>query len=398
MGLPDRFPWFGCQGRFSAVFGLMAWLLGITIGWVLSTAAFAQSEYTVHPSFASAEPKPRAVPKWKPSYPNLSPAPLSEILGDQPLDDQAFAGLDLALTRNHEYLRKLGTSQTRAGTHPLRADLELGTLEALRAKLEAKGKLTPDDLAAFFVAFRTRPAGDLGKATGYFEPVVQARLQQTPDFMWPIYPIPTGLRRPDDTREKIVFDASLEGRAEPIAFLPTPVDVSILHIQGSALLDLGDGTVGRVNYHAANGHPYRAIGRKLLDVIPKGEMSVQSIKAYLLKHPDRWREVLSYDTSYVFLRRLSRGPIGTIQQVVTPERSIAVDPREIPLGSLCLLRIPSLGISRLVLAQDTGGAIKGPGRLDYFRGTGTEAAKKAGGMNEKAELYVLLPKLPPTDP
>lgn len=347
----------------------------------------------VNAAFASASEN-KDVPGWRSSYPNLTAVPLGEVFEAEELDDLDFAGLPLAITRNQAYLSRLGRRATSAGRPGVRADELHRALGALGDELDTGQPLTVDLLVAHFDAYRTRPAGDPGRSTGYFEPVVEARLARSAGFEWPIYTAPKDRRKREDKREQIVFEGSLKDRADPIAYLRTPVHVSILHIQGSAVLDLGDGTIGRVNYHSANGHPYRPIGEKLFDVIPRSRMSLQSIKAHLLAHPERWRDVLSHDTSYVFLRPVPRGPIGAIQQVMTPERSIAVDVREVPLGSLCFIRIPSLGISRLVLAQDTGGAIRGPGRIDYFRGTGARAAELAGPMNEAAELYVLLPKAP----
>jgi membrane-bound lytic murein transglycosylase A len=308
-------------------------------------------------------------------------------------EDLDAGSLQLAVQRSLSYLRTQDAEHSAtAGGQKLTIGSVQAALEKVDALLAGGGTLGPVELEQLFQAYRTRPAGDLGKATGYFEPVVQARLERSDSFRWPIYPPPADLRRPDDTRAQIMFGNSLRDRATPIAYLPTAVDVSVLQIQGSAVLDLGDGTIGRVNYQASNGHPYKAIANALLDVIPLKQMSMEAIKTYLYAHPEAWERVLSFDPSYVFLRPVASGPIGTIQQVVTAERSIAVDQRRVPLGALCLIRIPSLGISRLVLAQDTGGAIKGPGRFDYFRGTGPEAAARASAMNERAELYVLLPR------
>jgi membrane-bound lytic murein transglycosylase A len=372
--------------------------LAIALALSLPCAAVAGGDglaaRPVHPAFTSTDAVAKTVPGWQASYPNLAPVPLTDLFQGEDLDDLEFAGLDVAIGRSRAYLSRLGRRTTSAGRPDVGADQLHRALGALGADLEANRALTLEDLEEHFDAYRTRPQGDPGRSTGYFEPVVDARLGASDEFPWPIYEAPSARRKIEDPREKIVFENSLAGRARPIAYLRTPVDVSILHIQGSAMLDLGDGTIGRVNYHSANGHPYRPIGNKLLDVIPRGQMSLQSIRAYLMAHPERWREVLSHDTSYVFLRIMPEGPVGSIQQVVTAERSIAVDPREVPLGTLCFIRIPSLGISRLVLAQDTGGAIKGPGRLDYFRGTGARAAELAGPMNETAELYVLLPRAP----
>ena len=358
----------------------------------------ARATETLNPAFVAAAAKapPRTAPTWRSSYPGLQRAAFEDVFPSGQLDDMGFEALGLSIDRSLAYLRSRNASRVASvGGVRVRSQDMVAALESLKAKLSGSGSLSVQDVSTLFDVYRTRAPGSAGKATGYFEPVVQARLQRSPEFNWPIYPAPADLKKPDDTRRQIMFQGSLKGRAEPLAYLPTAVDVSVLQIQGSAMLDLGDGTVGRVNYQAANGRPYKAIANALLDVIPLKRMSMEAIKSYLYANPQRWEEVLSYDPSYVFLRPVSAGPIGTIQQVVTAERAIAVDARRVPLGSLCFISIPSLSISRLVLAQDTGGAIKGPGRFDYFRGTGPAAAQRASAMNEAAALYVLLPKVVP---
>lgn len=361
----------------------------------------------IHPDFVRAAAAPenqREAPNWKASYGDLDEVPMGEVFGGGPIDDLDFEGLALAVERSISYLEGLPAgSETRIGDRRLAATSLIGSLQGLLELLRRPGGgLSLTELEEGFIAYRSTPEGKLTKATGYYEPMYQASLEQSPDFAWPIHPVPDNLRKPDDTREQIVFENSLEGRSEPIAWMANPVDLSILHIQGSAMLEFPDGTIGRVNYKTSNGHKFYPIGRALLDVIPRSEMSIQAIRNYLLDHPERWREILSRDASYVFMRPMADGPMGTIQQPVTGERSIAVDQTKVPLGALCFISVPELraksaessgaSIHRLVMAQDTGGAIKGPGRFDYFRGTGSEAETKAGPMNEEAELFVLLPR------
>ncbi|MEE2830040.1 MAG: MltA domain-containing protein [Myxococcota bacterium] len=360
----------------------------------------------IHPVFAEAGADPsnrREAPDWKAAYSNLVEVPLAEALGGGPLDDLDFAGLQLAVERSVAYLSDLSTDRAATiGNRSLTPEQLIRSLGRLQLLLADQARPSLEELEALFVVYRSTPEGSMSKATGYYEPVYSARLERSEAYSWPIYPRPAKARSPEDSREQIVFENSLKGRAEPLAWMANPVDVSILHIQGSAVLELGDGQIGRVNYDGSNGHRFYPIGRALKDVIPRHKMSIGAIRSYLLDHPERWREILSKDASYVFLRRMAEGPMGTIQQAVTAERSIAVDQKEVPLGAPCLIRIPQLrtesakssgpSIQRLVMAQDTGGAIKGPGRFDYFRGTGAEAEAKAGPMNEQAELFVLLPR------
>jgi membrane-bound lytic murein transglycosylase A len=180
-----------------------------------------------------------------------------------------------------------------------------------------------------------------------------------------------------------------------------PIDLFFLQIQGSGQVDLPDGQRVRISYADQNGYPYRPVGKWLAE---QGEMnieqtSMQGIKAWAIANPKRLQELLNANPSMVFFRELTvegSGPPGALAVPLTPERSIAVDSRTTPLGSPVWLTTtrPSSGepLHRLVLAQDTGGAIRGPVRADFYWGSGAEAGAKAGRMKQKGQMWALLPK------
>lgn len=197
---------------------------------------------------------------------------------------------------------------------------------------------------------------------------------------------------------------ALEGVTEPLFWLRNPVDLFFLQIQGSGRIALPDGGIAYVGYAAQNGHAYRAIGRDLIErgAIRRRDISMQAIRDWLEAHPDTADEVMDLNPSYVFFqeRHDIDGAVGAAGLQLTPGRSIAVDRRFWPLGLPFWLAAPGqdgdLPIERLVLAEDTGGAIRGPVRADLFLGPGEEAARVAGRMNRPLRLWLLLPKdVPP---
>jgi membrane-bound lytic murein transglycosylase A len=193
----------------------------------------------------------------------------------------------------------------------------------------------------------------------------------------------------------------------PLVWLRDPVDCFFLHIQGSGAIRLyPGGPLMRVGYAGVNGRPYHSIGNDLIDsgAISPEEMSLQAIREYLRAHPESQDEIMWKNGSYVFFKWISQGPVGSLAVVLTAARSIATDPRFHPRGAFAFLVsekpvYDSSGkflrwerFGRWVLNQDTGGAIKGPGRIDLFCGTGEEAEKIAGPMKQHGELYYLIKK------
>ena len=266
-----------------------------------------------------------------------------------------------------------------------------------------------------FLPYRvTEPDGrpPEGLLTGYYEPILDARRQPSATHRTPLHAPPPGLRpgQPWYTRQQIdtlpAAQAALQGRV--IAWLADPIDALILQIQGSGRLNITepDGRLRQVRlaFAAHNGHPYRSVGRWLLDqrAIPAG--SWEHIKAWAARHPARVNEMLWSNPRTVFFREepLSEldarfGPRGAQGVPLTPGRSIAVDPRSIPYGTPVWLATqgPALNAQKLVLAQDTGGAILGAVRADLFTGWGgwsDPAYQLAGRLKQPLQLWALWPR------
>ncbi|HNQ03335.1 MAG TPA: murein transglycosylase A [Thiobacillaceae bacterium] len=264
-----------------------------------------------------------------------------------------------------------------------------------------------------------------GLVTGYYEPLLRGSRQSGGKYRYPVYAAPgdllvvdlaalypelRGLRLrgrlqgnrvvPYWSREEIEAGAA-PTRGRELVWVDDPVELFFLQIQGSGRVQLDNGQVMRVGYADQNGHPYRSIGKWLVD---NGELtldkaSMQGIKDWAQRHPERLPALLNGNPSYVFFRELNNaadGPLGALGVPLTPERSIAVDPRAIPLGAPVWLATTrpnsSQVLNRLMLAQDTGGAIRGNVRADFFWGFGDEAGKQAGAMKQKGRMWVLLPR------
>ncbi len=263
--------------------------------------------------------------------------------------------------------------------------------------------------------------------TGYFEPVLTGDISPTPDAATPLLATPSDLvqqtvasdvpgtpprrvfgrkvgRRLEPYYSRtLIEDGALDGKAAALAWLSDPVALFFLQIQGSGRVILPDGTMLRVGYAAQNGQPFVDIGRLLIrrgDLTPR-QATMQDVRQWLYEHPDDSRAVMDANPSYVFFRtvtglRPDEGPIGALGLPLSPLRSAAVDPRFIPLGAPLWIdtRDPVAGtkLQRLVLAQDTGGAIRGPARADLFFGWGDEAERRAGGMWGRGAEYILLPR------
>lgn len=286
--------------------------------------------------------------------------------------------------------------------------------------------LPPGDNAAargFFERnFTPRLAGE-GLMTGYYEPELRGAATPSPAFPVPLHRRPADLVEVDlgafapDLAGRRTAGRVEGGRLRPypdraaieagdgpaLLYVADPVERFFLQIQGSGRVVLPDGTVRRVGYDGQNGRPYVPIGRLLADEgeIPRAEVSMQSIRAWLAAAgAARAGAMMDRNPSYVFFREIparpDQGPTGAQGVPLTPLRSIAVDRGEIPLGSPVWIEVthPLTGqpMRRLVLAQDTGGAIRGAARADLFWGWGESAARAAGPMQSRARLLVLQPR------
>lgn len=203
---------------------------------------------------------------------------------------------------------------------------------------------------------------------------------------------------PYESRKEIVTN-QWPHQDEVLVWVDNPIDAFFTHIQGSGLVQLDDGSMMRIGYAGHNGHPYYAIGRELIKMgeLTKETVSMQSIRQWLSEHPHQANHIMNTNESYIFFREIpGDGPIGAAGVALTAERSLAVDPNWIPYGLPLWADIAPVAenkkpIRRLLIAQDTGGAIRGPVRGDLFWGHGEEAASNAGKMKSEGRYWALFP-------
>ena len=291
---------------------------------------------------------------------------------------------------------------------------------------------SPDrDTARRFFEFNLTPfqltqadGGEEGVITGYYEPLLRGSRKPSARYRHPLYGMPDDLLVVDLTEvypelKGMRLRGRLEGRrivpyydraqieqgraplgGREIVWVEDAIELFFLQIQGSGRIALDSGETVRVGYADQNGHPYRSIGRLLVErgELPLERASMQGIKAWALANPGKAAELLNQNASYVFFRELpagAAGPPGALGVPLTPRRSVAVDPGFVPLGAPVYIAttwpLSTRPLNRLMLAQDTGGAIRGPVRADYFWGFGEDAAREAGRMKQALRMWVLLP-------
>jgi membrane-bound lytic murein transglycosylase A len=264
-------------------------------------------------------------------------------------------------------------------------------------------KTNPEPRDFFELLFRPVVIQDGQEAlfTGYFEPELDGSVVPTARFRYPVYEMPSEARenRPWLTRRDILESGVMEGRGLVIAYVDDPVELFFLQIQGSGRIRLEGGGMMRVGYRGSNGHNYRSIGQELVrrGVYEPHQVSAQVIKSWVRRNPADGQELLYHNPSYVFFREVSKvpadkGPLGAMNRSITTMRTIAVDPAFVPLGApVWIEKDGDAPLRRLMIAQDTGSAIKGAQRADVFFGTGDEAGRQAGTLRDPGRLVVLLP-------
>ncbi len=319
-------------------------------------------------------------------------------------------------------VRAFGAGCTRiAQSHPLRR-----TCDVLAAAPPANEGAARQFIEASFSAWSVTSADGAaeGMITGYYEPVLPGSRVRSDRFRHPVYGAPDDLVTVDlesvnpDLRG-MRLRGRLEGkrllpywsrgeievkapfRAPILAWVEDAVDLFFLQIQGSGQIELGGGERLRLGYADQNGHPYRSMGRYLIDrrELTLENASMQGIKAWAAANPGKLREALDSNPSYVFFREMPEaagGPVGTLGAPLTAGHSIAVDPRSVPLGAPVFLAttmpLSAQPLNRLVAAQDTGGAIRGAVRADFFWGTGNDAGTLAGRMRQQGRMWILWPR------
>ncbi len=348
------------------------------------------------------------------------------------LDDGDRASLNSAIGHQVDYLktRKDSYTQLIGGNRYSKEDL-LESLDLFQQLLDVSptawklNEKLREHFTILQAAGRTnRPWGEM-LITGYFEPVLDGSLVKTDEYRYPIYRIPDNLviRRGQGTKKEIGrFNSS--GRLVPywsrkeieeqgkakgfeMVYLKDPLDAFILHVQGSGKIRLTSGEIRKIRFGSSNGHHYNSIGKLLADEgkIERNKVSIPTIRAYLDAHPQDQQRVFFHNPRFIFFQWSKNDHvIGSLGSPLTAGRSIAIDHSVLPTGAIGFLvgRMPLVGrggqmtrwiqMSRFVLPQDSGSAIKGAGRADIFWGSGTYAEAAAGSMNEKGSLYFLVKK------
>lgn len=369
-------------------------------------------------------------------------APLKKVAeADLPefTDTLFLQDLGASIDQSLVYFKRVPATRTYAyGRDVYTASHMIFSLETFKAFLETKpsAKTLNRFIRERYTVYKS--VGGSNKDvlfTGYFEPTYPGSRFFSPEYSWPVYSMPEDLFqidlsafsdaykghkrlmarvdkesrkvRPYYTREQINRQPDFAQKARPVVWLANRIDRFFLEIQGSGRVMLPHGEIVHLHYAGVNGRQYSAVGKYLIDKneVPKAKMSMQAIREWLTAHPDRMDEVLFINDSFVFFREGEGGPFGCIGVAVTPVRSIATDTTLFPKGGLAFIQaaLPA-GVgqpkekwpraSLFVLNQDTGGAIKGPGRVDLFCGAGDWADYTAGHMVVRGQLYflVLTPK------
>jgi membrane-bound lytic murein transglycosylase A len=370
---------------------------------------------------ACAEAPVRQPAPWPPAAPapggaerlDLRPMSFADLPGWQ--EDTPAAVLP-AMIRSCDRLAKLPMDKS------IGADGAGGTVADWYTPCAAARRLSVNDhdtarlfFESWFTPFLATVNGNAdGLFTGYFEPELMGSRTRNGRYTVPILGKPrdlvvrdgaggetqvgrlVGTRfEPYPTRAEIEAGA-LGPVAVPVAWVADAVDAHIMHIQGSGRIRLEDGSVLRLAVAGTNGHKFVGIGKILRERGLVDDTSMPSVRAWLKANPEQGRQLMALNPRYVFYRPIGGdGPIGSEGVPLTPERSLAVDPKFVPLGvPLFLDTVEPSGkpLRRLVMAQDTGSAIKGPVRGDYFWGSGEAAFEKAGRMKSPGRYWLLLPR------
>lgn len=328
-------------------------------------------------------------------------------------DDLNYKDLEKCISGSIAYYNKLPSSRTISlGTDTFSVGHLIRSLKRFLAFI--KKKPTHEELRSFIARhYQVYAFVDSDKPvnvlfTGYYEPLLHGSLSRSSRFKYPVYPQPDDLKPdvPYYSRRQIEETDVLAGNVSPIAWVDDPVALFFLHIQGSGKISLQNGDTLNVHYQISNNHPYKSIGKYLIDKkkILKKYISMQSIRAYLKSHPKEAQEIFNYNPRYIFFETVDAGATGCFDIELTSGRSLAMDRRITPAGALAFIQaqkpvVDASGeiqswtqFSRFVLNQDTGSAIKGPGRADIFWGSGTYAELAAGHMKHLGQLYFLVLK------
>lgn len=350
-------------------------------------------------------------------------------------DDMNTDGLATAIQASLAYLRRVPDATFGFGGDTYSAGHLIKSLEAFAALAQRHREpaVLSKAIARDFFVYRSSGDPQTGQVlfTGYYEPMLNGCERQTRSCPYPVYGRPKDLISidlgpfspkfqgekivgrwtgktlvPYFDREQIDGQGKLNGLAPVLAWTDDPVALFFCQVQGSGRLRLDTGKTLILAYDGANGRPYHSIGKVLIDQgkIPAAQMSMQAIRDYLKRHPDEVATVLNTNASYVFFKTAADGPNGALDVKLTAGRSLATDRRLFPAAALAYIRAekplldPGGAISdwvpfgRFMLNQDTGGAIRGPGRADIFWGSGAYAEIAAGHLKHRGQMYFLVLK------
>jgi peptidoglycan lytic transglycosylase A len=385
-------------------------------------------------ALAGCATKPKPAPPGAPevvSLKKLSPSGYPHFG-----DDLDFDNLERAISQSIAYLQGqpaqreyvFGPDRISAG-HVLKS---LQRFQSFIIDRPTAGRLQ-DFIRDHYLVYQSvgRNAQDEVLFTGYYEPILRGSRSRKPEYAYPVYPRPEDLITVDlgafsekfkgekivgrvsdralvpyYERREIEEEGVLYGKVQPIAWVNDPVDLFFLHIQGSGKIALDDGQMINVHYDGSNGRPYRSIGQLLIDEgkIPREEMSMQRIRAYLRDNPLEIQHVLDFNPSFIFFTIAPGGALGALNVRLTPGRSLALDRKIFPPAVLTFIETKKplseasgkvqswVDCRRFMLNQDTGGAIVGPGRADIFWGEGPYAELAAGYLKHPGKLYFLVLK------
>ncbi len=353
-----------------------------------------------------------------------------------PADDRQFTDIVLAVRQSITYYKKLPPATVlafgpeRVSVPDLIVTLQNFLLIVENPTLSYEQKIK--QIESDFILYRSVGSNGRGGIlfTGYYEPLLSCRTAANAVYQYPLYERPEDIIEVDlaqfgngypknkligrldgnkvipyFSREEIDRQHALAGKGLELIWCSDLLDIYTLQVQGSGKADLGDGNIVSILYDGQNGRQYKSIGKYLLDagIIPKEGMSLQTIRQYLRDNPEKIEGILDQNPSYVFFRMDAGPSLGNIGVPLTPGRSIATDSRLFPKGALAMISTTKpviengqvkqwVPFTRFVVNQDTGGAIKGPGRVDLFWGQGQEAELSAGAMQQEGELYFLMRK------
>lgn len=351
------------------------------------------------------------------------------------IDDLDLASLEKAIDRSLQYYDRVREPSFRFGDRLIAVAELKATLLDFREIIRSRDA-NETKIRRIYENFDFLPPPGQNNSqnvifTGYYVPTLEGSWSKTSRFRYPVY------RKPDDlvvvnlgkfdakykdeqligrmergevapyfTRNEIDRTGAIAGRNLEMLWVDDPIALYSLHVQGSGKIRLPDGRIVIVSYAQSNGRPFRSISRTLVEAgkIAPNDVSYARIQQYLRENPNELSDIFGYNERYIFFRRVERDPLGSLGLPVTDGRTVATDPGVYPKGSLALIRTRKpvfdregaikqwAPLTRFVLNQDAGAAIKGPSRVDIFCGDGPDSERLAGSFREKGDIYIIVRK------